>query len=229
MKFNIKYKSIVVCSIILGVLISIQVRTIDIENNGLTTSKRGEQLTLELRGLKKQENDLREEIDTLKEEINKYKLENGDSFVEEEIKKYEDIAGYTNVSGPGIEIYFEKTGQNSDIIYNYDLLLSIINKLNSAQASAISINDQRIVANTYMNLKEDSLYINDTKISEPIIIKAIGPSETLYSSLNIRYGIVWEIEKYYDYKVKIIEKEVIKINAYDKSININDYSTDEDE
>jgi len=216
-----KYKSIVVCSIILGAMISLQIKTIDSENNGLTTSKRGEQLALELKGLKKQESDLQKEIDILKEEIDKYKVENSESFIEEEIKKYEQIAGYTDASGPGIEIEFQKTGPDSNIIYSYDLLLSMINKLNSAQASAISINGQRIVSNTYMYIKENSLYINETKINEPLIIKAIGVPETLSSALNIRYGIVWEIEKYYDYKVNIIEKENVNIKGHDEKVDIN--------
>ncbi len=90
----------------------------------------------------------------------------------------------------------------------------MINKLNSAQASAISINDQRIVSNTYMYLKEDKLYMNDTVIKEPIIIKAIGDSDTLASALNIKYGIVWEIETYYNAKVKVTKEDNIEINGH---------------
>ena len=61
------------------------------------------------------------------------------------------------------------------MIYYYRL----INKLNSAQANAISINNQRIVYDSYLHLKDDKLYLNDIAINEPFIIKAIGDSETL--------------------------------------------------
>lgn len=40
MKIKIPYKSVVICSIFLGVLISIQFKTINLENEGMTTSKR---------------------------------------------------------------------------------------------------------------------------------------------------------------------------------------------
>lgn len=109
-----------------------------------------------------------------------------------------------------------KNSSEDSIIYNYDLILSIVNKLNSAQASAISINGERIVFDTYLDLKDDSLYINNTKIKEPITIKAIGNKETLESALRIKYGIAWEIEKYYNYKVDIKSDDNISISGYDK-------------
>lgn len=226
------YKSVVVGSIILGILISIQLKVINFENNGMTTSKNGEQLTSELKGLKKEEEGLRLEIEAIKESIDKYKgigYEDSQELIKSEIEKYEILAGYTDVSGAGIEIKIktandtvgEDVGKN--IRYNYDLLLSLINRLNSAQANAISINGQRVVANTYIHLKSDKLYINDTQINEPFIIKAIGEPDTLASALQIKYGIVWEIEKYYNATVQIDKKEKVKIYAHSEKID-SDYS-----
>ena len=86
---KIAYKSLVACSIVLGVLISLQLKTINIENNGITTSKKGEQLAVELRGLKKEEKNLRSEIDAIKDRIDEYKGAQGDSKLKSEIKKYE--------------------------------------------------------------------------------------------------------------------------------------------
>ena len=116
-----------------------------------------------------------------------------------------------------------KNSSEDSIIYNYDLILSIVNKLNSAQASAISINGERIVFDSYLDLKDDSLYINNTKIKEPITIKAIGNKETLESALRIKYGIAWEIEKYYNYKVDIKSDDNISISGYDKKIKDIDF------
>lgn len=238
MSNKITYKSVVVFSVILGVFISLQLKTINIENNGMTTSKKGEQLAVELKGLKKEENELKQEIEVIKKNIDKYKGESGDDALKAEINKYEALAGYTDVSGTGIEIKINPannennlTNQNTDnvsqsIIYNYDLLLSMINKLNSAQANAISINGQRVVYNTYFNLEEDGLYINDIKINEPIIIKVIGDADTLASALQIKYGIVWEIEKYYNYKVEIEKKQDMTINRYSEKIDIKYSSID---
>ena len=224
---KITYKSLVICSAILGILISLQLKTINLENNGMTTSKEGEQLAVELRGLNKEEEELRSEIDDIKNRIDEYKVGKGDSKLESEIKKYEILSGYTDVEGKGIEV---KIKQNKDvgldssqsIIYNYDLILSMINKLNSAQANAISINGERIVANTYIHLKEDALFINDIKIIEPIVINAIGNPDTLASALQIKYGIVWEMEKYYNVNIEIEKKEKIKINGHSEIVDIDD-------
>ena len=68
--------------VILGILISLQLKTINIENNGITTLKRGEQLAIELKGLKKEEKDLKSEINDIKEDIDKYKDDKGDSKLE---------------------------------------------------------------------------------------------------------------------------------------------------
>ena len=54
MKIKIPYKSVVVSSVFLGVLISLQFKTINLENEGMTTSKKGEQLLIELKSLKKE-------------------------------------------------------------------------------------------------------------------------------------------------------------------------------
>lgn len=159
---------------------------------------------------------MKEQINTIKRDIDKYK--DGDDILKAEINYYEELAGYTNINGPGITIKLINNGSEDSIIYNYDLILSIINKLNSAQATAISINEERIVFDTYLNLKEDSLYINNTKIKEPITINAIGDKDTLESALKIKYGIAWEIEKYYNYKVDIKSDDNININGYDKKI-----------
>lgn len=224
---NNNYKSLIIVSIILGIFISIQLRVISIENNGVTTSKKGEQLTLELKALKKEEEKLKEEIDEIKESINQYKgseeVNSKDSILTE-IEKYEVLAGYTDVTGKGIEVKIKTDNSpvgdeiGKSIDYNYDLLLSLINKLNSAQANAISINGERVVSNTYFHLKSDSLYINDTQISEPFIIQAIGDPDTLASALQIKYGIVWELEKYYSASVEIEKKDDVKINRYSKKI-----------
>lgn len=225
---NYKYKSLIVVSVILGIFISLQLKTINLENNGMTTSKKGEQLAIELKSLKNEEENLKEEINEIKNNIDKYKGNDNDvknNSILSEIEKYEILAGYTEVKGKGIEVKINTTqdpiaGQvGSSILYNYDLILSLINKLNSAQANAISVNGKRVVANTYLHLKSDKLYINDVEITEPIIVKAIGDPDTLASALQIKYGIVWELEKYYNATVDIEKKDNIEISGKNQPIN----------
>lgn len=220
-----KYKSIIVCSVILGLLISLQLKTINLENNGLSTSKRGEQLAVELKGLKAEEKNLSIEIQNIKSKINEYRKNQGDTNLKSEIEKYEILSGYTDVEGNGIQIKIDeaKSDSSENIVYNYDLLLSMINKLNSAQANAVSVNDERVVFNTYFNLKGNELYMNEKKINQPIIIKAIGNPDTMTSALQIKYGVVWEMEEYYNANVEIQKNDTLKIKGCDKALNIEDY------
>lgn len=220
-----KYKSIIVCSVILGLLISLQLKTINLENNGLSTSKRGEQLAVELKGLKAEEKNLSIEIENIKSKINEYRKNQGDTNLKSEIEKYEILSGYTDVEGNGIQIKIDeaKSDSSENIVYNYDLLLSMINKLNSAQANAVSVNNERVVFNTYFNLKGNELYMNEKKINQPIIIKAIGNPDTMTSALQIKYGVVWEMEEYYNANVEIQKNDTLKIKGCDKALNIEDY------
>ena len=231
---KISYKSLVIVTTILGIFISLQLKSINMENNGMATLKKGEQLTQELKSLKKEEKELQEEIKNIQDDIETYK-NIGDGSTEEsiraEIKKYEELAGYTDVKGEGIKVTIKSNNNNlnedsdDSIVYNYDLLLSLINKLNSAQANAISINSQRIVYDSYIHLKEDKLYLNDTVINEPFIIKAIGDSDTLASALQIKYGLVWEIEKYYNAKVTVEKSDNITIEASSEKKYLEDITT----
>ncbi len=221
MKKKVPYKTLVICSSILGILMSLQLKTLNLENNGMGTSKKGEELSIELKRLKKEEKMLKSEIQSMKESVDKYKHSNGNSALKEELNRYEVLAGYTDVEGEGIEITIKnnkETDQYSGINYNYDLFLSMINKLNSAQVNAISINGERIINDSYFTLKQEKLYLNDIEIKEPYIIKAIGNPDTLASALQIKYGIVWEMEKYYSLNINIEKKDNVKINAYSRKI-----------
>ena len=224
MKFSNKY--IVIACVVLGFLAITQVKSINLENKGVSINKKGEELTSELKTLNTKEDKLEKDITETKNKIDTYKNSGDKGALKQEIEKYERLSGLTDVQGKGIEVTIKpinpsgRLADNKNIMYNYDLILSMINKLNSAQASAISINGNRIISDTYLHLKGDQLYINDNKLKSPLVIKAIGEPETLSSALNIKYGIVWEIEQHYRSKVDIEKSESIKVNAYSGNINM---------
>lgn len=226
MKRKMPFGALIILSTLLGLLISIQLKTVNMQTGGYTTSQRGQQLASQLNKLNEKEDALKSELSILEDKLNKYKTSESSSDValrniNEDIKKYEELSGYTDVSGQGIDMKIIGVGQDPNanmLIYNYELLLSVVNKLNAAQADAISINEQRIVANTAIELSGEKLLINDTPISPPFVVKAIGNADTLESALKLKYGVIWEIENYYNAKVDIEKKENIKIPRYSKEI-----------
>ena len=216
MKIKIPYKSVVVSSVFLGVLISLQFKTINLENEGMTTSKKGEQLLIELKSLKKESNSLKEQINTIKREIDKYKEDEGDDILKSEIKYYEELAGYTNVKGTGIIVKLIKNSSEDSIIYNYDLILSIVNKLNSAQASAISINGERLLTLSKIKCSGSTIKVNDTTYGQPFIIKAIGDLNTLKASVTSPQSYTNILQEVYGIYIKVEEKNDIIINSFKK-------------
>jgi uncharacterized protein YlxW (UPF0749 family) len=226
LKRKIPFGALIILSTLLGLLISIQLKTVNMQTGGYTTSQRGQQLASQLNKLNEKEDALKSELSALEDKLSKYKTSESNSDValrsiNEDIKKYEKLSGYTDVRGQGIDMKIIGVGQDPNanmLIYNYELLLSVVNKLNAAQADAISINEQRIVANTAIELSGEKLLINDTPISPPFVVKAIGNADTLESALKLKYGVIWEIENYYNAKVDIEKKENIKIPRYSKEI-----------
>lgn len=139
----------------------------------------------------------------------------------EDTEKYKMIAGVSDMQGPGIivmirdpEITDEYQDDISVITYNYELLLSLVNKLKEAGAEAISINENRIVQTTEISLAGSHININGTATAPPYNIKALGNPDTLHNTITIRGGTVEVMQKKYDLKVAVTKKDDIKVPRY---------------
>lgn len=151
------------------------------------------------------------------------------SAKEKEIKLNNNLLGFTNLEGKGIELTvkddpnakrenlepFEDISEH--IVHDGDLR-SIVNELKNAGAEAISINDQRIVTTTAITCIGNVIKVNDEKVSSPFVIKAIGFPESLESALN-RGGGYLELlnEKGIETPIKKLNK--VQINKYNGAIN----------
>ncbi|SKC78815.1 DUF881 domain-containing protein [Maledivibacter halophilus] len=220
----------IIC-IVLGIVLALQFRIVQANYlKGTIPSKRVLELKVELKNAQEEKQVLNEELDLYKNKLKEIEgAASEDSAIikrlNEELEKYKEFAGFTRLKGPGIEIVIddppsdlEFDTEESVIMYNYDILLSIINFLNSAGAEAISINEQRIVANTEMQLAGNSLQINSVPTGPPIVIKAIGDPDTLKSVLDWRFGIVAQMREYYNLQVDIKKMNELEIERYNDII-----------
>lgn len=93
-------------------------------------------------------------------------------LLDQELKQVKDLLGYNEVKGSGIIITLTDTDKQKIVAEDVILLL---NELKLAGAEAISINDQRIVYNSYA-ADIDNKYISVTgvRLVSPYIVKAIG-------------------------------------------------------
>ncbi len=215
---------------ILGVGISMQFKTVNRDTGGVLSAQKAQQLALELKELRNEKAGLTEELTQLEIRLKEYELSEADeSFIiknlKNDLEKYQVISGYKTVEGPGITITIDDPiqthlgeGDGSTIMYNYDLLLSVINVLNGAGAEAISINDQRYTSNTEIYYSSNSVLINSVPMLPPFNIKAVGDAESLEAALNMRFGIV-ELLREYNLQVNVKKENNIVIPRYNKTTN----------
>lgn len=221
-----------IIAMFVGVVLAVQISTTAGSDQGglvpLAKLKGYEQALKEAQ--EEKEDALSELLDLEKRlsEIEKEKAEE-DSLIAglvQDNDKYKMAAGVTDVEGPGIVISIKDPANEeyyiedySVIMYNYELLLSLVNKLKEAGAEAVSINEQRVVNTTEISLAGSAVRINGRSTAQPYTIKAIGNPETLESTITIRGGIVESMRSKYGLTVDIEKSEELQIARYSGLIN----------
>jgi len=146
-------------------------------------------------------------------------------LLKEQLDNAEILAGMKDVSGQGVTVKLSdgsKTSSNPGDeelywIHDGDILL-VINELRDAGAEAISINDQRLTSLSEIRCVGAVISINNVRIGEPFIIKAIGESKTLESALMFKGGIISELTTY-GIECEVKTSESITIPAYKGAVN----------
>lgn len=218
--------SIAITSFILGLTMAIQFKTvIETDITGIEMMREAE-LRTELSSWKSKYEDAKMKIEEDDQKIEEYTKEieennNISELLAREVNEAETIAGYTDVTGPGIIITLEDTDKMQ---ITADDLISLINELKLAGAEAISINDQRIVSLTDIsNVNYQFIMINTSKsigmarIESPYVIKAIGNQKYLESSISIKYGFLDSMDSSGKTASYVLDSN-ITINKYDGNL-----------
>lgn len=193
-----------IIAILLGLLIGLQIRTINLntsqKKDGSTIRARAKELADLLKKSQEERDRQKEEIQELNKKLYEYEnklktKDNSNSELYDEIEKLKIIAGLTDVKGRGIELKISVPSNVSNVTEdviadNPETLLKLISALNAADAEAISINGQRITSTSEVERAGNFLQINGVAIASPYIVKAIGDSDTLKSALKIKSGVV---------------------------------------
>ena len=111
-------------------------------------------------------------------------------LLENELVETENLLGKNTVTGEGIIIKMENVGTNK---INAEDLLELVNLLKNAGAEAISINEERIVYDSYISDINNSNFITikGQRILAPYTIKAIGNTTYLESAVSQKhYGYI---------------------------------------
>lgn len=220
-----------ILALFIGLILSIQLRTTaGGDQGGLVPLVKLRGYEAELKMVKDEKEIVVQELMELEDRLNAIEGEKAeeDEFINglvSDLEKYKMSTGVLDVHGPGILVTIkdpivtdEYEQDFSVIMYNYDLLLSLVNKLKEAGAEAISINEQRIMATTEVSMAGSNVNINGTPTAPPYYVKAIGNPDTLHDSINIRSGIVDTMKIKYNLIVSTEKKEDLVITRHTGTI-----------
>jgi len=208
--------------IVLGIFVAIQFKTVQ-KNvlQGLSPIQKSTQLVTELTKLKNERDLLQSEVETLDARLKEIEETESKGSVliknlNEDLNKYKALSGLVDVAGQGIEVLIDNpqrsidSAYESNLVYDYELILSMVNELNAAGAEAISINDQRVLSTTEIRAAGENINVNKIPQNLPLVIRAIGNSVTLENAITNRMGIVSELrDRKYVVEVKRMEKVTI--------------------
>lgn len=217
-----------ILALVVGLIISVQINTtqgMEAERGGLVPVSQIRAQETELTKLRNENSQLTQELIAREELLMKMqedKAKEDDSLqaVLEDQEKYKLAAGAVEAKGPGVIITLEdpaadeEIGDNySELIYRYDLILELVNRLREAGAEAISINGHRIIATTEISLAADNVNINGTPTSPPYTVKAIGKPDTLESAITIRFGILEQMRSF-GIRTDVIKQDELMVPRY---------------
>lgn len=216
---------------ILTALIFVQVRTISQTDISELETMRESELKTEITSLKTKYEETIQKIAEANDKILEYdeasvEGKQASELLLKELKETEDLLGINSVTGEGIIIKMSSNGEEQ---VNAEDLIELVNLLKNAGAEAISINEQRIVYDSYIVDINDKncITIKGEHVMSPYTIKAIGNTTYLESAVSQKnYGYI--DTKISEGKQVVLERATnIKIAEHTKGLEF-EYVKEED-
>lgn len=216
--------TIAIACFALTTVMLMQFKIVNETDIALIETMREEELRAELANWKQMykeaEEQYQEKISKLQEYREKQQSEvESSKLLEKELELTNMYLGKTDVQGEGIVITIKDITDSEEVKpISPDDLLTIVDYLKLAGAEAISINEERIINMTEMAYIYNSIiYVNQQRILAPYVIKAIGDSTKLESTLLGNGGYI-EILKDLGFEITIEKNNKVSIPKYNKEI-----------
>lgn len=199
-----RYVLYAIVFLVLGFIFAFSYRTlgkdkVDVaQNPGL---QKEEQYREELIAQKERNKELTDEIFMKQNEIREFEQsisenENNHAGLVEEAKNLRLLLGVIPAIGPGVRITlkdgdYDPVEQNpNEYIVHESHVLQVVNELKISGAQGIAINGQRISANSNIKCTGPVIKIDGRTYPAPFVIEAVGDSEVLTTSLQLRGGVI---------------------------------------
>jgi uncharacterized protein YlxW (UPF0749 family) len=177
--------SLLVAGLILGLLFALGWRG-PAPNYAAEVPQQRSRVWLSVEKLEAEQQELKATLAGLREELAQDRLATAADTdrleaLRAELERQQLLAGLTPVRGPGVTVVLDDSeaqipaadNANAYIIHEHDLR-DIVNLLWMAGSDSIAINDQRLVNNSSIYCVGSTVMVNDTRLSPPYLIRAIG-------------------------------------------------------
>lgn len=217
----------IICILLTSVMF-LQFKSVQVIEASGVGQKRETELRTEYSTLKDKSSEMKQQLEEIQNTTKEYTDQSSDvqatmNLLKSDVDKARCDLGYTDVKGQGIILTIadgKNAANDKEQVITYNDLIMAINELKYAGAEAISLNDERVVNNSFVANISEYMVMNDNRISGPYTIKVIGDSKDLESVINIKGGIKDYLESYNKQISYTVENEVY-INKYNGNVEIN--------
>ena len=227
---KIKKEKMIICLIIglmffiLTMVIFIQLKTISHTDISALETMQESELRKEIASIKAKYDETLTKLEETNRMIQEYEDsintdKEASEILQAELIKSQNILGKNAVKGEGVIVTLTDVDVGKFGKITASDLIELLNALKTAGAEAISINDQRIVINSYVvDINGGFISVNGKRIVSPYVVKAIGDITYLESGLSQKqYGYI--DTKTNQGKSVVLEKDTdIVINQYNQNL-----------
>jgi len=171
----------------LGLLLSLGWQSAS-KNNADATAPESSKIELSIGRLEAEQAELKSKLATLRQDLatrQRASISSTDRLqaLRTELDREQLRAGLKSVQGPGVVVTLDDStvqlprgaDPNTYIIHEYDLR-DIVNLLWMSGSEAVAINDERLVSHSSVYCVGSTVMVNNTRLSPPYSIRAIGNS-----------------------------------------------------
>ncbi len=141
-----------------------------------------------------------------------------------DLSRADFFAGLTAVQGPGLVVTLSDSKKPfpaglpmgvapPNIIHDTDINMAV-NELKAAGAEAIAINDQRLVATSWIRCAGPTVYVNATPQTPSFVIRAIGDGTKLQAAMNLPGGAGDFLRQFDPAMIKMQKTGHVTVPAY---------------
>jgi uncharacterized protein YlxW (UPF0749 family) len=156
---------------------------------------------------------LREEAESLQKKLAELEYQGGSLLVMvEELNRLRLVNGLSEVSGPGITLVLDTPMSATE-------LQDMVNELRNSGAAGLSLNGQRLIAQSAIVSTEAGIAVDGVRITRPFVFDVLGDAGTLRASVMRKGGLLSSLQAAHPgFLAEVTETDKMTIPIYSRKI-----------